>query len=43
MLGFQPAVIGAAEFVEGSEFDHGIFLKLNFRCHLDMRLPLVHK
>jgi hypothetical protein len=22
----QPAVIGAAEFVEGSEFDHGMLL-----------------
>ena len=43
MLGLQPAVVGAAEFVEGSEFDHGIFLWLNFRWHLDMRFPMVHK
>ena len=26
MLGLQPAVVGAAEFCEGSEFDHGMFL-----------------
>jgi hypothetical protein len=24
--GLQPAVIGAAELIEWSEFDHGIFL-----------------
>ena len=30
MFCFQPAVIGAAEFCKGSEFDHGIFLSLNF-------------
>ncbi len=26
VLGLQPAMVGAAEFVEWSEFDHGIFL-----------------
>ena len=26
MLCLQPAVVGAAEFCKGSEFDHGMFL-----------------
>jgi hypothetical protein len=30
MLRFQPAVVGAAEFVERSEFDHGMFLLFEF-------------
>jgi hypothetical protein len=30
VFGFQPAVIGAAEFCKRSEFDHGIFPCLNF-------------
>jgi len=29
VLGFQPAVIGAAEVLQRSEFDHGIFPWLN--------------
>jgi hypothetical protein len=30
MPGFQPAVIGAAEFCKWSEFDHGIFPWFDF-------------
>jgi hypothetical protein len=41
MFGFQPTVIGAAEFRKRSEFDHGIFPWFEFRWHLDMPSPEV--
>ena len=41
VLCFQPAVVGGAELVEGSEFDHGIFLKV--LMGMDMHFRIVHK
>jgi hypothetical protein len=43
VLGLQPAMVGAAEFSERSEFNHGISPSLNLRWALDMRFPMVHK
>ena len=39
---FQPAVVGAAEPVEGSEFNHGIFPRVLLTA-LDMHFQIVHK
>jgi hypothetical protein len=39
MLGFQPAMVGAAEFSERSEFNHGISPSLKFPLASGYALP----